>query len=144
MTVTWILIANASRAHLYANEGPRQGLKRVGDFAHPESREHASALVTDRQGQFGPGNKQGAFVGPDPKQYESHRFAQELAGVLEEGRTGNRYARLIVAASPAFLGQLNECLSLQVSQLVTERIKKDYTQADTRALSDHLQQYIYL
>lgn len=144
MTVTWILIANASRAHLYANDGPRKGLKSIREFAHPESRVRAAGLVTDRQGQFGPGNKQGAFVGPDPKVHESQRFAHELASVLEDGRTGNRYTRLIIAASPAFLGQLNDCLSAQTAQLISQRIKKDYTQTDARTLSDHLQEYIYL
>jgi protein required for attachment to host cells len=48
MSTTWILVANASQAKLYANTGPKKGLKLVKDLKHPESREKASDLVSDR------------------------------------------------------------------------------------------------
>jgi hypothetical protein len=31
MAITWILVANASQAKLYANAGPKKGLKLIKD-----------------------------------------------------------------------------------------------------------------
>ena len=50
MAITWILVANASQAKLYANTGPKKGLALVKDLKHPESREKAADLVSDRPG----------------------------------------------------------------------------------------------
>ena len=50
MSITWILVANASLAKLYANYGPNKGLELVKELMHPESRQKNSELVTDRPG----------------------------------------------------------------------------------------------
>jgi hypothetical protein len=38
MATTWILVANAAQAKLYANQGPNKGVELVKEFTHPESR----------------------------------------------------------------------------------------------------------
>ena len=52
MAITWILVANASLARLYANFGPKQGLKLVKELVHPESRMKNAELSSDRAGQM--------------------------------------------------------------------------------------------
>ena len=62
MSITWILVANAAQAKLYANQGPNKGVKLVSEYAHPESREKGSDLVSDRPGHYqGHGNGRGSF-----------------------------------------------------------------------------------
>lgn len=144
MSTTWILVANASSARLYANQGPKKGLQLVKQFDHPESREKASDLVSDRPGQTR-GNGHGAFVAAtDPKQHEADRFALELSNELDQGRGANSYGRLILVASSPFMGMLNSHLSSHVRALASETIEKDYTKATEKELAGHLEHCIYL
>jgi protein required for attachment to host cells len=146
MSTTWIVIANASKARLFANSGPRKGLTLVQEMLHPESRDKSSDLVSDRPGKNAShGNGQGGYVPPtDPKQYEAERFAADICHTLESGRTVNSFERLIVVASPTFLGLLNSRMSPQVRQKVSETIEKDYTHSTEKELVGQLEHCIYL
>ncbi|NWG87813.1 MAG: host attachment protein [Hydrogenophilaceae bacterium] len=146
MSTTWILVANASQAKLYANRGPKKGLELLKELDHPESREKGSNLVSDRPGHIqGHGNGHGSYVPPtDPKEHEADRFALELAREMEEGRTSNAYDRLIIAASSPFLGMLNGRLSNQVKGKLAESIEKDYTRMPVKELTGYLESHIFL
>ncbi len=146
MSTTWILVANASSARLYANQGPKKGLQLIKEFDHPESRGKGLDLVSDRPGHNqGHGNGHGAFVpATDPKQHEAERFALELVKELEQGRGSNSYGRLIMVASSPFIGMLNGRLSPQLRGMLSESIEKDYTRASEKELSGHLEHCIYL
>jgi protein required for attachment to host cells len=146
MITTWILVANASTARLYANHGVKKGIQLIKELSHPSSREKASNLVSDRPGHnAGAGNGHGSFVpATDPKQNEAERFAQELAHELELGRTSNSYLRAIIVATPAFMGLLKRNLNNQVSKLVSEQVEKDYTKATEKELAGHLENIIFL
>ena len=144
MSVTWIMVANASQAKLFANHGPKKGLQLLKEFMHPESREKTSNLVSDRSGaNSGPGH--GAFIqATDPKHHEAERFAQEVARELDDGRVKNAYDRLILVASAPFMGLVNNCLPGQVRSKVSESIDKDYTRLPVKDLAVHLEQVVYL
>lgn len=146
MSTTWILVANASTARLYANHGAKKGIQLVKELSHPESRAKASNLVADRPGHNpGAGNGHGSFVpATDPKHNEAERFALELAREMDQGRTANSYQRAILVAAPAFMGLLKGNLDHQVSKLVSESVEKDYTKATEKELSGHLENIIYL
>jgi protein required for attachment to host cells len=146
MATTWILVANASHAKLYANTGPKKGLKLVKDLQHPESREKAADLVSDRPGQLhSPGSGHRASQPKtDPKTNEARHFAQELARELNHGRTSGQVERFILVAPPAFMGMLNEKLDGPTASLVSDRFEKDYTRAGDRELAGHLESCIYL
>jgi protein required for attachment to host cells len=142
MSITWIMVANASQAKLFANHGPNKGLELVRELVHPESREKAANLVSDRTGNFA---GSGSYAQPtDPKQHEAERFALEVAHELEHGRTKNAYERLILVASAPFLGLLNSRLSAQVQQKISDSINKDYTHLPVKELAGHLAQVVYL
>lgn len=142
MSVTWILVANASHAKIYANHGPKKGLQLVKEMEHPESREKAANLVSDRVGNY---QGSGSYAQPtSPKEHEAEVFAQQVAHELEEGRVHNAYDRLMLIASAHFLGLLNSKLSQHVRNKVTETIEKDYTRLPVKELSGHLENYIYL
>jgi protein required for attachment to host cells len=146
MSTTWIVVANASQARLFANHGPRKGLALVQEMVHPESREKTGDLVSDRIGRYGShGTGQGGFVQPtDPKTHEAERFAQEISRTLESGRAGNRFERLIVVASSPFLGLLNSKLSAQLRNMLSATIEKDYTHSSEKELVGQLEHCIYL
>jgi protein required for attachment to host cells len=143
---TWILVANSSVAKLYANDGPKKGLTLVKELEHPESRQKNSDLVTDR-----PGHMQSAGLGHGarqpqtaPKQNEAHRFALQLAGELNSGRTANQVQRIILVAPPAFMGMINNAMDSKTSQMVSNRFEKDYTKTPETKLAGHLESCIFL
>lgn len=140
MSTTWILVSNASSGKLFKNTGPNKGLEIVKEFEHPQSREKNLDLVSDRPGHNpGAGNGHGAFVPATmPKEHEADVFALELARELDAGRVGNRFARLVLVAPPAFLGQLNGRLNDAVKGLVSGKLEKDYTRASDKELARHL------
>ena len=146
MTTTWILVANASQAKLYANTGPKKGLTLVKALQHPESREKAADLVSDRPGHMqSAGNGHGARQPrTDPKTNEARHFAQELARELNHGRTSGQAGRFILVAPPAFMGLINEKLDGPTAGLVTDRFEKDYTKSGEKELVGHLESCIYL
>lgn len=145
MSITWILVANASLAKLYANLGPNKGLKLVKELIHPESRQKNAELVTDRPGSMagaaGAGSMQPQTL---PKQHQAKVFAQEIAHELYHGRATNAFKRAIIVAPPAFMGMLNTVLDGPTSQLVTDRFEKDYTKTPEPELAARLSGTIYL
>lgn len=146
MTITWILVANASSAVVLRNDGPKKGLVRVKALEHAASREKGSDLVTDRPGHtLSRGNGRGAYVpAKTPKEIEADRFALELARELDHGRRSNAYQRLILVASPHFMGLVNHHLDPHVTQLVSASIEKDYTRLDEKELAGHLEDHVFL
>lgn len=142
MAITWILVANASLAKLYANRGPNKGLSLVKELVHPESRQKNSELVTDR---LGTGHGDGSYEPPSaPKQQHARAFAQEIAREFYAGRNSHAYARAILIAPPAFMGLLNATLDGPTAQLVSDRFEKDYTKASESQLMERLSGCIFL
>ena len=144
MPITWIMVANASQAKLFANHGPNKGLQFIKELVHPESREKTSNLVSDRSGSH-TGTGHGAFVqATDPKHHEAERFAQEVTRELDDGRLNNAYDRLILVASSPFMGLVNSRLPELVRSRLSETIDKDYTRLPVKDLAGHLESYVYL
>jgi protein required for attachment to host cells len=143
---TWILVANASQAKIYANAGPKKGLKLVKTLTHPESRQKGSDLVSDRPGQMhSPGNGHRASQPKtDPKSNEASNFAQELAREFNHGRSTQQFDRAILIAPPAFMGLIKDKLDGQTAGLVSDRFEKDYTKATDKELAGHLESCIFL
>lgn len=146
MSITWILVANASAAQLYANYGPKKGLQILKEFKHSASRDKGSDLISDRPGQYnGSGNGHGSFMpATDPKQNEARNFALKLAKELDQGRTRNSYQRLILVASAPFMGLINGNLDSNVKILVSDSFEKDYTKSSKKQLTRRLESCIYL
>jgi protein required for attachment to host cells len=141
---TWILIANSSVARILCNTGPKNGLELVSEFRHPQSRKKRMDLTSDKPGRVD--NKgHGAFVQQtDPKKNEADHFALEVAKSLDQGRVNNDYTRLILVASNPFMGLLKNRLDSNVMCMVSETIEKDYTKANDKELTAHLEQLVYL
>jgi protein required for attachment to host cells len=144
MAITWILVANASLARLYANLGPKQGLKLIKELVHPESRMKNADLSSDKAGAFQASTSgHGAREQQTPPKLNAARnFAQALAKELYLGRSRNEFARAILVAPPAFMGMLNATLDGPTAQMVSDRLEKDYTKTPEPALCGHLESCI--
>ena len=138
MAITWILVANASLARLYANDGPNKGLELIKELIHPQSRQKNKELVTDRPGaiQSSPGS--GYESHAQPKEQAARAFAQELAQEFYQGRTQNAFRRAILVAPPTFMGMLNAVIDGPTDKLVSNRLEKDYTKSTEPVLTQRL------
>ena len=139
---TWLLIADASKARIYAlykarifqEQNPKQ-LELIGEYSHLNSRKKGSELTSDKSGEFG----SGTFVeATHPKVHEALQFAHELIQHIETGRKAGVFRDLIIVAPPAFMGMLQKELSHEIHKLVSQRIEKDYTQCNESELMQKL------
>jgi protein required for attachment to host cells len=146
MSVTWVLVANASAACLYINEGPKKGLRKLREFAHARSRARRAELITEpvAGGRIAASRRPAYPPATDAKAAEADRFASELKDALETGRQHHDYQRLIVCAAPQFMGRLRRHFSAPLQRMLTDCFEKDYTKADPRSLTRKLEGCIYL
>ena len=110
MKLTWILIADSSRARIFSTDSPSSPLEELEGFSHAESRLHDRDMTADLPGK----NREGG-VGAhafeqktDPKKQEAINFAHSLADHLEASRNANQFEQLMIVAEPSFLGLLRD------------------------------------
>ncbi|AUX45051.1 hypothetical protein SOCE26_065320 [Sorangium cellulosum] len=154
---TWILVADASRAHLYREESAGSSFALIDSFSHEESRARVRDLMADAHGRKpngtpgGNGNISGGGGGPylgrpgaapdtDPKEVEKQKFAQELAETLEKGLNEHAYESLVIIAPPHFLGLLRGTVSKQVSNHIETTVDKDLSGLDAPRLTERLRE----
>lgn len=141
MVQTWVLVAESSRAKLYAANTRRGPLVELDSFVHPEGRMHEGDLVSDRPGSDGGSVGQGRHVVDDrttARRYENISFAKEIAGNLEQARIKGAFDKLILIAPPAFLGLLRENLSKEIMDRVTDQIDKNLVQQPAQVVRDYV------
>jgi protein required for attachment to host cells len=145
MQNSWVLVANGSQARLYDMDGAKKSITLIKEFNHPESRMKTEQLSSDRSGRYMNSSTQGsgAFNEPtDPKSYEMERFALELTKSLDEGRAANKFGKVVLVASPHFLGLLKQNMSDQLGKAISHTIQKDYTAVTDRDMLEQLKAHI--
>ena len=129
MTNIWILAANSARATLFSADSPISALTQLAEFDNPNARAKQSELGADRPGRTFDRHGEGRHAMEfelGPKEREQLRFAKALAGTLEKGRVENAFDRLVLVASPSFLGMLREELDAPLRSTVSLELHKDY------------------
>jgi protein required for attachment to host cells len=142
---TWILLADAGNARLYASNKLASDWTLVREFSHPEARQHAADLVSDKQGETRQ-SATGARSAMEPrtplKKKEAEKFAHELAEALQKGLDQQAYERLVLVAAPHFLGLLREALPARVSEKISDVVEKDYLHLDEPKLKERLEEQL--
>jgi len=140
MKLTWILIADSSRARMFTTDAPSSPLEEMEGFSHAEGRLHDREMTADLPGK----NREGS-VGAhafeqrtDPKKQEAVNFARSLAQHLETARNANKFEQLMIVAEPSFLGLLRGELSDQVKKKVSFELDKDLTTHSVADIQAHL------
>ena len=131
MEITWLVVANRSRARILEvrarNEAPRE----AADFVNPAGRVHERDLDSDAAGRFyGKGEREqghSAPPGESQAEHEVDRFTVELREFLDRARIEKRFAHLWLIAAPAFLGQLRNAFHKPLRHCVELEIDKDLT-----------------
>ena len=144
--ITYILVADGARARLYVNEGVGKGVQPVSGATHQSHvPAHNRDLTTDKPGRAfsSVGSGRSAMdLSPDWIRIEKHRFAREMAKVLDAAATNKAFDRLILVAPPATLGDLRTELSDQTRKLISAELPKDLTRHAEQELPEHLSEVL--
>src|SRR6266550_1720710 len=122
MTITWLLVANRSRARILEIQSVHdQPIERAA-FVNPAGRAHERDLDSDAAGRFyGKGEREqahSATASESSGEHETDRFVIDLREFLYHARSEQRFKRLWLIAAPAFLGQLRSAFSKPLRQRV--------------------------
>jgi protein required for attachment to host cells len=141
MATTWVLVADKSRARLFAANANDAGLAEIAAFVHEPGRAHGRELVTDKparlQGKM-PHQRHAVEADTDPRRAEAERFARRLAQQLDDGRAKDAFDRLYLVAPPEFLGLLRMCLSRETESHLAGSVNKELTQDSPDTIRDYL------
>lgn len=136
---TWIVVADAARARIYATDHELAGWASVRDLVHPESRVAPGDLVSDTQGpQARRGPRSGPTFPVDAHDQERERFAGELAGALHDALVQGEYDDLVLVAPPQMMGWLRARMDKGVADRVKVEITKDYSRQPAHEVRSHV------
>jgi protein required for attachment to host cells len=145
--ITWILVADGSRARILMNDGVGKGLQPAvnGEFSRPlpPTRE----LGSDRPGcsqQRGVARRHAFAPHLDWHEFEKEKFGREMARVLDQAAERCAFDRLVLVAPPRALGNLRSALAPRTRSLVHAEIDKDLTNLPVDALPAHLTDVVAL
>ena len=136
----WILVANASRARLFATDAKAEDWTLLAEMQHEESRSRSGFLLNQPDNpNAGSLHKPQPENQPDARQeLEEERFAREVAARIERGYEDHAFGRLVVAAPPGFLGALRKHFSKRVLDVLLTDVNKDYTSLPERELVERI------
>lgn len=138
---TWILVADESRARVFAAQQANGELSELRSFTHPAGRAHGRDITTERPpSTFESVGSARHAIEPhtDRETVEAGRFAQQLVSFLESGRLAHEFQRLVLVAAPRFLGVLRAELSGSLRNLVVLDLAKEVTHEDADAIRERV------
>lgn len=139
--VTWILIADGSRAKIFEAAGQGKILQKSElSTPHPPSRD----LVSDRPGRTfdSTGTGRHAKQPPsDPHDKAESDFLRSIVKQLEESQQKKEFDRLVVVAAPRALGTLRGFFPETLSSSVAQEIAHDLTWFETPAIESYLKEH---
>lgn len=141
MTITWVVVADSSRARFFTLVSRVEPLQEMEGMLHAEGRMRDQEEVSDRQGGLAGGHGEGghAFEAPtDIKHHEAEVFAKQIANKLEHGRVNHEYDKLILVAAPAILGVLRQALNDHVVNLIASSLDKNLVAENEAVIREHV------
>lgn len=136
-----VVVAESSRARIFAMENPNIPLTEIRDMVHPQSRAHMQNLTSDLPGRSYDSHGQGRHameVSVDVKEQESIQFAQQLADYINTECRDKKADRLYIAAAPHFLGLLRKRLAHEAKLCVVRQLDKNLVTMDEAEIRGHL------
>jgi protein required for attachment to host cells len=143
-----IVVADESEARFYDAASRRGPLHLAARITDPTARLHDRDLLTDRPGRKFDHAPLGARRGAtprhtaggeqSPRKHEAQVFARRVVAELERASRNGGFERVVVMASPAFLGLLRSELSNSLRSKIVAEIPKDIVRQTESAVQEHL------
>ncbi len=130
-----IVVADGSRARLFTRSARNQPLVLIDSHDNPAARQKTRELLTD-----GPGKTQTSDPLSSPGEIEEDRFAKRLAAQLARGAHEGQFEKMILVASPRFLGSLRSELPRTARERVSLELAKNWTALSPMQIQQQLDQ----
>ena len=143
----WVLVAHRSGARLFENRGPGKGLELLKTVEHPAGKLRSHDIDSDKHGRSFDrrgGGRHAYSNEQDPTTHIAEQFAKQLAELLDDGLTQQRYVQLVLVAEPRFLGILRAALNSTTAALIVATLAKDLGNTDARDLPKFLEDLVYV
>lgn len=144
---TWILIADGARARVLESTGKGKKLEEVVGLVQANDLPPSRDLADDRQGRSfdSVGSHRHAMERrSDPHRELKRRFAEHVAGLIDEKVQAGAFERLVVVAPAVTMGDLRPAFSKRVADLVTAEIVSDLTKVPDSEIASHLEGHVGL
>ncbi len=139
--VTYILVADGSRARVLVHAGPGRGVVQLADsdFSHdiPPDRELYRDKPSRVHESVGPARS--AAERPSLHDRSKALFARWLIAFLDKKFAARQFSRLIIVSPPDMLADLRTSLSAPLKMAVVAELAKDLTAQSNNDVYDNLQ-----
>ena len=131
MKKKWVVVAESSRARIFAVESRASPLREVDDMVNTASRLNGQELVSDDAGRtfdsHGQGGRHAMEPRTEPKETEVMQLMidSRLDDLLESARRVGDYNDLVLISSPGFLGKLKQHLGTVTQKQISQTINKN-------------------
>ena len=137
----WALVADAQHARFLARHLPAgpwvEHKSEAIEIDNPRSHEQGSERP-GRSHESATTARHAIEPRSDPHRAAKQSFAHRLTERLEAAAEAGRYARLLLVAPPAFLGDLRAALGDQARRRLSGSLDKDLTQQPLAGIIAHL------
>lgn len=136
-----IIVADSTRARIFTTDSTHSPLDEIETLAHPEGRMHEQDMVSDMPGTGAGKGGAGDHTYQEkiePKQQEMMAFAKRIADYLDDTRKANKLEKLLLIASPEFLGELRNNLSNETREKVSFELDKNLAHHSVEDIRKHL------
>lgn len=138
---TWVVVADARRARVYASDGVGHGLREIpgGSFEVPKSSGHD--VYADRSGRAFDSHGVGRHAMERPTSPEDQgrlQLVRDVVAWIAAPKNARSFDRLALVAAPRTLGDLRENLPNNLRDKVAGEVSKDLTKAGPEQIAEAL------
>lgn len=139
-----VVVADNSRARIFTIDSPKAPLHEIESMTDTEGRLHQQQMTSDLPGKIlgGQGGGHAFESKTDPKQQHAISFAKRVADYLDDARVSNKFNDFLIAAAPAFLGELRKHITEQTNERIVFQLDKDLTQHSVDDIRAHLPKFL--
>lgn len=141
MKQTYVLVADGTRARVFAAGEPRGRLREIEDMVHPEGRLHARDLTSDLPGRTHDRAGQGRHSLEEPthpKHAEHLAFVRRIAKYFQDLHQREPDIGIVLVAGPELRGLLHKQLDKATMQAVEREVDKNLVQMSAAEIGERL------
>jgi protein required for attachment to host cells len=138
MHTRWIVVADSTRARIFANTDEDGRVEQIAEFDNPSGRSSDSDLASYNSGEGARPGPRTATQEDSAADHEVQRFSKNLAQYLDKARVKRLYDRLYLIAAAEFLGKLRKDLTPEVQKLVANELDKNISWFNARDIESYV------
>ncbi len=134
---SWVVVASATSAQIYARQKKFGPLKAVGSLTEPGGRAREGELTSDEPGRSFDSHGKGrhAMEAGSARQQLREAFAKSIAERVDGAAADGSFGSLVLIATPEMLGLLRAALGKNARGLLDMEIARNVTGADAETVA---------